>query len=218
MKNKIGVLVSGGGTNLQSIIDQVHNQNNNDATISCVISNVPSADALKRAQQAGIPNFVIKHSDYSDRASFEHALIEVFNQHEVNLVCLAGFMRVLESGFIQNYQGRILNIHPSLLPHFRGLHTHQRALDNNHKEHGCSVHFATAELDGGPLVIQAHESILTNDDAQSLAQRVLEKEHIIYPMCIQWLCDGTIKCEKEVAYYEGRALTRPLRLDEISVE
>lgn len=216
MKNKIGVLVSGGGTNLQSIIDQIHNKNNHDAIISCVISNTPSAYALERAQQAGIPNHVIEHTNYPDRASFEQALIEVFDQYEVNLVCLAGFMRVLEDGFIQNYPGRILNIHPSLLPHFRGLHTHQRALDHQHKEHGCSVHFATAELDGGPLVIQAHEPILANDDAQSLAQRVLKKEHIIYPLCIQWLCDGTIKCENEVAYYQGQALTQPLRLDEIS--
>ena len=216
MKNKIGVLVSGGGTNLQSIIDQIHNKNSHDAIISCVISNTPSAYALRRAQQAGIPNHVIEHINYPDRTSFEQALIQVFDEYEVNLVCLAGFMRVLEDGFIQNYQGRILNIHPSLLPHFRGLHTHQRALDHQHKEHGCSVHFATAELDGGPLVIQAHEPILANDDAESLAQRVLEKEHIIYPLCIQWLCDGTIKCENEVAYYQGQALTQPLRLDEIS--
>lgn len=215
MTNKIGVLVSGGGTNLQSIIDQIH-LNSFDATISCVISNRPDAYALERAQQAAIPHYIIEHGNYRSRVDFEKALISVFAQHAVDLVCLAGFMRVLEPGFIAHYEGRILNIHPSLLPHLRGLHTHQRALDNHHKQHGCSVHFATAELDGGPLVLQAYETILVNDTAESLAARVLVKEHIIYPMCIKWLCDGTIYCKDEIAYHNGKPLAQPLRLDEIS--
>ena len=215
MENKIGVLVSGGGTNLQSIIDQIH-LSPFAATISCVISNSAHAYALQRAQQAAIPHHVIEHSNYPSRADFESKLISVFEQYEVNIVCLAGFMRVLESGFIAHYKGRILNIHPSLLPHFRGLHTHQRALDNQHKHHGCSVHFATAELDGGPLVLQAYEDIKDDDTAESLAARVLVKEHIIYPMCIKWLCEGTISCQDEIVYYDGKPLKKPLRLDELS--
>ena len=215
MANKIGVLVSGGGTNLQSIIDQIH-LSPFDASISCVISNRPDAYALQRAQQAAIPHHVVKHGDYTQRVDFETALISVFEQYQVDLVCLAGFMRVLEPGFIAHYEGRILNIHPSLLPHFRGLHTHQRALDQQHTQHGCSVHFATAELDGGPLVLQAHETILKDDTAESLAARVLVKEHIIYPMCIKWLCEGTIFCKNEIAYHAGKPLKQPLRLDEIS--
>ena len=161
--NKIGVLVSGGGTNLQSIIDNIH-LGSCDASIACVISNVPDVYALQRAGNANIPNLVVNHKDYPSREAFEHELINKLNEFNVDIILLAGFMRFLESTFITAFEGRILNIHPSILPKFTGLHTHQRAIDANEKEHGCSVHFATTELDGGPVIIQAKVPIINGDD------------------------------------------------------
>lgn len=211
---KIGVLVSGGGTNLQSIIDHVH-LGECSATIECVISNIADVYALTRAKQAGITSHVVSHKDYDSRAAFEHALIDTLHKHNIDTVVLAGFMRVLESTFISQYPGRILNIHPSLLPKYPGLHTHQRALESGDSHHGCSVHFATAELDGGPVILQASVSILSDDTAESLAKRVLEKEHIIYPKCVQWLCEGKIHYDKGDAYFEGKTLTTPMQLQDI---
>ncbi len=213
--NKIGVFVSGGGTNLQSIIDNIH-FGNCDANIECVISNKPDVYALKRAEQASIPHHVVQHDDYVSRQAFEHALIEVLDKHNVNMVILAGFMRVLESHFIQRYMGRILNIHPSLLPKFSGLHTHQRALEAGEKIHGCSVHFATAELDGGPVILQASVPVLEDDTVETLAARVLEKEHVIYPLCVKWLCENKIYYQDGIAYFSNSPLTTPLQLDQLS--
>ena len=208
---RIGVLVSGGGTNLQSLIDQIH-FGDCDANIECVISNIPDVYAITRAQEANIPHYVIPHKQYATRAQFETALVETLRQHQVNTVLLAGFMRVLETTFIDSFPGRILNIHPSLLPKYPGLHTHQRALTNGDSSHGCSVHFATAELDGGPVILQASVPILEDDTEESLAKRVLEKEHIIYPKCVQWLCEGEIHFDNGFAYYEGKKLTQPMQL------
>ena len=216
-KNKIGVLVSGGGTNLQSIIDNIH-IGQCDASIECVISNKPDVYALTRAQQANIPHYVIKHDDYASRKAFEQGIIETLDQHDIDMVVLAGFMRVLESHFIQRYKGRILNIHPSLLPKYSGLHTHQRALEEGEKTHGCSVHFATAELDGGPVILQASVPVIDNDTAETLAARVLEKEHIIYPLCVEWLCENKIYLQDGVAYYDGAALSFPLQLDQLTID
>ena len=189
--NKIGVLVSGGGTNLQSIIDNIHFSECN-AEIKCVVSNVADVYALTRADNASIPHHVISHKEFSDRAAFEHALINILDSYNVDIIVLAGFMRILESTFITHYPGRILNIHPSLLPKYSGLNTHQRALKSGDSSHGCSVHFATTELDGGPVILQASVPILENDNAEILAKRVLEKEHIIYPKCVRWLCENRI--------------------------
>lgn len=214
-ENKIGVLVSGGGTNLQSIIDNIHFSDSN-ATIECVISNKKNVYALTRAEQASIANHVVQHGDYISRQAFEQALINVLDQYQVNIVVLAGFMRVLESHFIQHYSGRILNIHPSLLPKYSGLHTHQRVLDDGEKNHGCSVHFATAELDGGPVIIQASVPVLENDTEETLAARVLEKEHIIYPLCVKWLCENKIAYRDGVAYYDNKPLIAPMQLDQLS--
>ena len=212
--NKIGVLVSGGGTNLQAIIDNIHFGACN-AQIQCVISNVPDVHALTRAQTANIPQRVVNHKEYSSRAEFEQALIATLDDFAVDMIVLAGFMRILESTFITRYYGRILNIHPSLLPAFRGLHTHQRALDAGVTQHGCSVHFATDELDGGPVILQASVPVLENDDAATLAARVLEKEHVIYPKCVVWLCEDRISLKEGVAYYDGSPLENPLQLDEL---
>lgn len=216
-ENKIGVLVSGGGTNLQSIIDNIHFGDTN-ATIECVVSNKKNVYALTRAEQASIANHVVQHGDFISRQTFEQALITILDQHEVDIVVLAGFMRVLGSHFIQHYSGRILNIHPSLLPKYSGLHTHQRALDDGEKTHGCSVHFATAELDGGPVIIQASVSVLENDTEETLAARVLEKEHIIYPLCVKWLCENKIAYRDSVAYYDNKPLVIPLQLDQLSTD
>lgn len=213
-KNKIGVLVSGGGTNLQSLIDTIH-QGQCDAEIACVISNVPEAYALQRASDANIPALLINHKDYPDRQQFELELINKLQQHQTTIVCLAGFMRVLESTFIHAFEGKILNIHPSLLPKFTGLHTHQRALDAHEKSHGCSVHFATRELDGGPVILQARVPVFEEDNADLLASRVLEKEHVIYPLCVQWLCENRIHYSNGLAYYENKPLHKPLLLDEL---
>ena len=212
---RIGVLVSGGGTNLQSIIDQIH-LGDCPANIECVISNIADVYALTRSEQANISHYVISHKDHNSRASFETALIKTLEKHEVNTVVLAGFMRVLENTFISHFSGRILNIHPPLLPKYPGLHTHQRALNSGDSSHGCSVHFATAELDGGPVIIQASMPVLEDDSAESLAKRVLEKEHIIYPMCVRWLCEGKIHYQDGNAYFEGNKITKPLQLDELS--
>ena len=214
-ENKIGVLVSGGGTNLQSIIDNIH-FGDCSANIECVISNKPNVYALTRAEQASIPTHVVQHNDYTTRQGFEQSMIALLDQHSVNMVILAGFMRVLESHFIERYLGRILNIHPSLLPKFSGLHTHQRALEAGENTHGCSVHFATAELDGGPVIIQASVPVLNNDTEETLAARVLEKEHIIYPLCIEWLCENKIAYQNGMAYFQGTPLNVPLQLDQLS--
>ena len=214
VSNKIGVLVSGGGTNLQSIIDHIHFGSVN-AQIECVISNVSGVYALTRADKANIPHHVIPHKDYANRTEFESALIEVLDKHNVDTIVLAGFMRVLETTFISHYPGRILNIHPSLLPKYSGLHTHQRVLESGDSSHGCSVHFATTELDGGPVILQASVPVLENDSAEILAKRVLEKEHIIYPKCVQWLCENRIYYKEGYAYFDNQQLTSPLQLEQI---
>lgn len=208
----IGVLVSGGGTNLQAVIDKIH-QGPSSAQIRCVISNVADVYALTRAKTANIPSQVIKHTDYASRSEFENALIDTLDIFDVDMIVLAGFMRVLDKTFISRYRGRILNIHPSILPNFPGLHTHQRVIDTGASEHGCSVHFATAELDGGPVILQARVPVLDDDDASTLAARVLEKEHIIYPICVEWLCEGTIYFQDGGAFYEQKRLECPLQLE-----
>ena len=210
--NNIGVLVSGGGTNLQAIIDKIHLGPCN-AQVRCVISNVADVYALTRAKSANIPAQVIKHGDFSTRSEFENALIDAMDIFDVDLILLAGFLRILDQTFIARYRGRILNIHPSLLPEFPGLHTHQRAIDAGATKHGCSVHFATTELDGGPIILQASVPVLADDDADTLAARVLEKEHIIYPMCVEWLCEGKVYFQNGSAYFEQNPLEQPLQLE-----
>ena len=210
---KIAVLVSGGGTNLQAIIDKIH-FGNCPAEIACVISNKTDVYALTRAAKAEIISHVIKHGDYKTRQEFEKALISTLDQHGVDIIVLAGFMRVLGKTFINAYSGKILNIHPALLPNFPGLNTHQRAIDAGVNTHGCSVHFVTEELDGGPVILQAEVEILADESAEDLAKRVLEKEHIIYPRCIEWLVDKKIMLRNQQTYYEDKLLNQPLLLED----
>jgi phosphoribosylglycinamide formyltransferase-1 len=203
------VLISGGGTNLQSIID-ASGRGEIILRIAAVISNEPPAKGLERARKAKIPVECIENGNFPDRQSFDQALIEIIDQYSPDLLILAGFMRILTPEFVTHYDGRILNIHPSLLPAYTGLHTHQRAIDNKEKWHGCTVHFVTEQLDGGPPIIQGRVPVLANDTADTLAARVLEVEHKIYPIAADLLASGRIRCKDGVAFLDDKRLERPI--------
>jgi phosphoribosylglycinamide formyltransferase-1 len=183
----IVVLISGSGSNLQSIIDAEL-----PITIRAVISNRADAYGLTRAEQAGIPTAVLDHKAYPDRESYDAALQELIDSYQPGLLVLAGFMRILSDGFVRHYEGRMINIHPSLLPKYRGLDTHARAIAAGDAEAGCSVHFVTPELDSGPIIIQARVTIRDGDTPETLAARVLEQEHRIYPEAIRKFAEGEL--------------------------
>ena len=189
---KIGVLISGRGSNLQSLIDA---QTNGllGAEIGIVISNVPEVQGLDRAAAAGIPTTVINHKDFDGREPFEDALDEELVSYGIELVCLAGFMRLLTGGFVNRWTDRLINIHPSLLPSFKGLHTHERALEAGVRFGGCTVHFVRAEMDAGPIIGQAAVPILSDDTPDTLADRVLSEEHKIYPLAIKMIAEGRVE-------------------------
>ena len=199
------VLISGSGSNLQALIDSI-NHNGNPAHISAVISNRADAFGLQRAQDAGIATAVLDHKQFEGRDAFDAALIEAIDVHQPQLVVLAGFMRILTPAFVRHYAGRLLNIHPSLLPKYKGLHTHQRALDAGDREHGCSVHFVSEELDGGPLVVQAVVPVQSDDSPSSLAQRVHEQEHVIYPLAVRWFAEGRLRLSAQGAELDEHLL------------
>ena len=209
---QIAVLISGSGSNLQSIIDHIR-QGHIDASIACVISNNPNAYGLLRAKQANITTHVIENKNYASREKFDAELIKTLRVYNIKLIVLAGFMRILSPNFINEYQGDVLNIHPSLLPKYTGLHTHERALKANDTEHGCSVHFVTPELDEGPLIIQAKVSIKKSDSPESLAKRVLEKEHIIYPLTVKWFCEGRLRLKASKVYFDNKSLQKAIILN-----
>lgn len=188
---RVAVLVSGSGSNLQALIDAA-SQPGFPAQISVIISNRDDAYALERARKAGIRSEVLRHNAYASREEYDAALHALLLHYEIDIVCLAGFMRILTEGFVEKWQGRMLNIHPSLLPCYRGLHTHRRALEDGVKIHGCTVHFVVTELDAGPIIIQAAVPVLSGDSESTLAARVLEQEHIIYPKALCWLAEGGI--------------------------
>lgn len=204
---KIVVLISGGGSNLQAVIDQVGN-GTIDAEISLVISNNPDVKGLQRAAQAGIATAVINHREYDSRDSFERELIRQIDAHQPDLVVLAGFMRIFNAGFTNHYAGRMLNIHPSLLPKYKGVNTHARALEAGESEHGATVHFVTSELDGGPLVLQAIVPVEKADTASDLAARVLVQEHIIYPIAIKWFCEGRLTLDGNLVRLDKQPLPK----------
>lgn len=190
MKN-IVILISGRGSNMQAIV-QTARQENWPARIAAVISNRADAQGLVFAQQRDIPTAVVPHTAYASREAFDQALRLAIDEYSPDLVVLAGFMRILTPGFITHFAGRMLNIHPSLLPHFPGLNTHRQALEAGVKEHGATVHFVTHALDSGPAVLQARVPVLPDDTEASLAQRVLEQEHIIYPLAVRWFLEGKL--------------------------
>lgn len=214
-KIRLAVLISGRGSNLQAILDQAAS-GELPAQIAAVISNRPGVAGLERARKAGVPALELDHKDFADRSDFEAALIELIDHQRPDLVILAGFMRVLTAGFTEHYRGRLLNIHPSLLPKFRGLHTHERAIAAGEIEHGASIHFVTAELDGGPVVAQARVPVLPGDDPDTLAARVLEREHRLYPLAIRWFAEGRIELDGERVRFDGKPMVEPLRLEDVA--
>ena len=195
----IVVLISGNGTNLQALINASTTSN---FRVVAVVSNNHEAFGLQRATVADIPALAVDHDNYSSRQDFDRKLIEVIDAFDPELIVLAGFMRILGPEFVQHYQGRILNIHPSLLPAYTGVNTHQRVLDAGDKEHGVSVHFVTDELDGGPVVAQEKIAVLTTDTAAQLATRVAAKEHIIYPKVVSWFAAGRLHMDADGAYMD----------------
>lgn len=204
------VLISGNGANLQAIID-ARDRGELPVEIRAVISNHPGAFGLERARRAGVPAVAIDHTHYPSREQFDAALRREIDTVAPRLVALAGFMRILTPEFVTHYAGRMLNIHPSLLPKYRGLNTHQRALDAGESEHGASVHFVTTELDGGPVVLQARVPIAPTDTAQTLANRVKDREHLIFPLAIRWFAEGRLQWHDGRAYLDNKELSAPIQ-------
>lgn len=201
----IVVLISGSGSNLQAIIDGIE-AGRITAQISAVISNKPGVKGLDRAKKHGIPHHVLDHTEHASRESYDLALKNLIDENKPNLIILAGFMRILTDTFVQHYQGKMLNIHPSLLPKFKGLHTHQRAIEANEQEHGCSVHFVTPELDGGPIIGQRKVAIEPEDTETSLASKVQKEEHFLYPLCTKLFVEGRLRLTNTGPTLDGIAI------------
>jgi phosphoribosylglycinamide formyltransferase 1 len=192
----IVVLISGRGSNMRALLDA-------GLPVNAVISNRADAEGLSLAAARGVATSVVEHRGHATREAFDAALAAEIDHFAPRLIALAGFMRILTPGFAARYAGRLLNIHPSLLPAFPGLHTHERALAAGVKVHGCTVHFVTAELDHGPIVVQAAVPVLADDDAARLAARVLEQEHLVYPRAVRWFLDGRLELGNGVVHVKG---------------
>jgi len=209
MSSRIVVLISGSGTNLQAIMDASELADYPGSVVG-VVSNKSDAYGLTRAESASIATVALSHKDFDSRESYDQALITKIDQFSPDVIVLAGFMRILSPAFVLHYQGKLVNIHPSLLPKYQGLNTHQRAIDAGDKEHGVSVHFVTEELDGGPVILQAKVPIFEGDSSDDLAARVHEQEHRIYPLVIKWLCQKrlsmAIESKSEYAILDGCTL------------
>lgn len=203
---RVVVLISGNGSNLQAIIDDI-NKNNVPARIVAVISNNADAYGLVRAKNAGIPIELINHAGYTTRDAYDQALQDKIDHYQAELVVLAGFMRILSDEFVNYYAGRMINIHPSLLPKYQGLNTHQRVLDAGDKEHGASVHFVTPELDSGPVILQAKVPVQNDDTAETLAHRVHEVEHKIYPQVVRWFAERHLSLQNDEVLFDLKPMT-----------
>lgn len=203
---KVVVLISGGGTNLQALIDGQLNKTL-PISIESVISNKADAYGLERAKQANINTDVLDHKAFESREHFDQAMMTLIDQYQPELVVLAGFMRILTPDFTRHYLGRMINIHPSLLPKYQGLHTHKRAIEAGDTHHGCSVHFVTEELDGGPVALQAMVPIESNDTPETLAARVLTQEHIIFPETVKLFAEGRLSMGNSFATLDGKTLS-----------
>jgi len=197
------VLISGSGSNLQSLID---NAENIDLEISCVISNNPNAYGLERAKNAGIETKILEHTQFTSRVNYDRSLKKIIDEYKPGIIILAGFMRILTADFVNSYLGKIINIHPSLLPKHQGLNTHERAIQAGDKIHGASVHFVTAELDGGPIIAQKAIEIYDNENSESLAKRVLREEHKIYPMVVKWFTEGRVYFKNNKVVLDNKIL------------
>lgn len=208
-KLPVVVLISGGGTNLQALIDA--SAEGHPFKIRGVISNRPGVHGLQRADAADIPTQVIDHTAFPDRESFDATLAAAIEAFGPRLVVLAGFMRILTNDFVDRFAGRMVNIHPSLLPAFQGLHTHRRALQAGVREHGASVHFVTSELDGGPVIAQARVPVLSGDTESDLAARVLQREHQLLPQVVDWFAQGKLQLRDDRVWFEDSPLQAPIR-------
>ncbi|ONF42410.1 phosphoribosylglycinamide formyltransferase [Marinobacter lutaoensis] len=208
---RILVLASGSGTNVQALIDATR-ERDFPGRIVAVGSNRPKAFALERAAQANIETFVVDHTQYDSREAFDAALMAEIRRYNPDVLLLAGFMRILTDDFVRAFRGILLNIHPSLLPKYTGLNTHQRALEAGDPVHGTSVHFVTEELDGGPVIAQAEVKVSLEDTPESLAEKVKAKEHILYPIVVRWFCEGRIQLGSDYILFDGELLKAPLRL------
>lgn len=202
---RVVVLISGNGSNLQALIDE-QSHDRLGGKIVAVISNEPDAYGLQRARDAGIDAVVLPHREYESRDAYDGALIKVVERHEPDLIVLAGFMRILTPRFVQRFLGRMLNIHPSLLPAYQGLNTHARALADGVTEHGCSVHFVTEELDGGPVALQAAVAVAEGETEASLKEKVHAREHLIYPIAVKWFLEGRLQLGTEGVTFDGLPL------------
>ena len=205
------VLISGSGSNLQALLDTA--ASDLPLEIRAVISNRPDAYGLERAAEACVPSRVLDHTRFPDRETFEAALAELIDGFEPELVLLAGFMRILTPELVARYSGRMVNIHPALLPAYPGLHTHRRCLEAGDTEHGASIHFVTAEVDGGPVFLQVRVAVDADDDADSLAARVLTQEHRLYPAAVRLLCEGRVRLHDGRVLLDGQPLAQPLQLE-----
>lgn len=203
---RIVILISGRGSNMEAMIHAQEKGELPGGQIVAVISNRPDAKGLETAAAAGIAVCVVDHKLYPDREAFDRALAERIDAYQPDLVVLAGFMRILTEGFVRHFEGRLLNIHPSLLPAFPGLHTHQRALEEGVRVHGCTVHFVTPALDHGPVVIQAVVPVLDGDDEETLSSRVLAQEHVVYPRAVRWFIEGRLSLENGRVRVTGEQL------------
>lgn len=205
---KVVVLISGGGTNLQSLIDKLHNNDHTDQKIEiiAVISNKADAYGLQRAKDATIKTQVILSEGISSPQAYDALLSEALDELQPDLIVMAGFMRILTTEFVNKYLGKMVNIHPSLLPKYQGINTHQRAIDAGDEDHGASVHFVTPELDSGPVILQAKVPVFSEDSAQDLSERVLTQEHLIYPLVVQWFLSGRLTMIDHQAVLDGSVL------------
>jgi len=212
-KPRILVMASGSGSNLQALIDASRDRDF-PGDIVAVGCNKPGAFALERAAKANIESFVIDNRDYSSRDEFDAALAAEILRYNPDLIVLAGFMRILTGNFVRAFHGKILNLHPSLLPAYTGLHTHQRVLEAGDPVHGTSIHFVTEELDGGPVIAQAEITVTDSDTAETLAERVQQKEHLLYPIVVQWFCQGRIQLGSGGVIFDGAPLNQPMLLSD----
>ena len=204
------VLISGNGSNLQAIIDAIQEQGL-QAEVRAVISNNPDAYGLTRARNANITTEVLNHRNFPSREAYDRELQQLIDKYQPDLVVLAGFMRILTEDLVNHYHGRMLNIHPSLLPKYQGLNTHQRVLEAGDNIHGVSVHYVTPELDGGPVILQAEVPVHSGDTADDLAQRVHQQEHVIYPLVIRWIAENRLKLQDATVLFDSKPLTEQQR-------
>ncbi|UDQ79171.1 phosphoribosylglycinamide formyltransferase [Erwinia rhapontici] len=203
---RIVVLVSGNGSNLQAILDACQ-QGRIHGSVAAVFSNKAEAFGLERAREANVAAHALSAAQFADREAFDRQLMLEIDAYAPDLVVLAGYMRILSPAFVQHYAGRMLNIHPSLLPKYPGLHTHRQAIENGDDEHGTSVHFVTEELDGGPVILQAKVPVYNNDSEADVAARVQHQEHAIYPLVVGWFVDGRLAMRDDAAWLDGQPLS-----------